>query len=166
MTKHTRSECSGEECVTCNKLVNDEGVECQWCFNWEHKGCAGLTHNEYNLLSKSSGKVMFYCSLCHPKVSLALDYQWQATDNKLQHERKSDNQSYNFYFYRLPHLWNALPIINYKLLCLETIKYKLQNYFYTQFEQNFISSNACTYSFLCPCSHCNKSPDVPNYDYL
>ena len=46
----------------------------------------------------------------------------QATGNKLQHVRKLDNQSRNFYFYRLPRLWNALPIINYKLLCLETIK--------------------------------------------
>ena len=90
----------------------------------------------------------------------------QATGNKLQHIRKLDNHSRNFYFYRLPRLWNALPIINYKLLRLETIKYKLQNYFYTQFEQNFISSNACTYSFLCPCSRCNKSPNVPNYDSL
>jgi len=90
----------------------------------------------------------------------------QATGNKLQHIRKLDNHSRNFYFYRLPCLRNALPIINYKLLRLETIKYKLQNYFYTQFELNFISNNACTYCFLCLCSRCNKSPNVPNYNSL
>ena len=39
----------------------------------------------------------------------------QATSNKLQHIRKSDNHSRNFYFYRLPRLLNALPIINHKL---------------------------------------------------
>jgi len=44
-TKNSKSECSGEECVTCHKTVNDEGVECQWCFNWEHKFCVGLTQN-------------------------------------------------------------------------------------------------------------------------
>ena len=70
--KHLRSEFSGEECVTCRKIVNDEGVECQWCFNWEHKTCAGLTQNEYILLSKSSGNIMFYCSSCFPKVNDAL----------------------------------------------------------------------------------------------
>ena len=83
---------------------------------------------------------------------------WQAAGNKLQHVR-----SRNFYFYRLPRLWNALPIINYKLLRLETIKYKLQNYIYTQFEENFISSIVCTYSFLCPCSCCNKSLNYNHY---
>ena len=90
----------------------------------------------------------------------------QASSNKLQHIRKSDNHSRNFYFYRLPRIWNALPIINHKLLRPVTIKYKLQNYFYNHFERNFVSSNACTYSFLCPCSRCSQSPNVPNYDYL
>ena len=90
----------------------------------------------------------------------------QATSNKLQHIRKSDNHSRNFYFYRLPRLWNASPIINYELLRPAAIKYKLQNYFYNHFEQNFISNNPCTYCFLCPCSRCSKSPNVPNVDYL
>jgi len=60
---------------------------------------------------------------------------------------KSDNHSRNIYFYRLPHIWNALPNINYILLRPVTIKYKLQNYFYDHFERNFVSSNACTYFF-------------------
>ena len=85
--KRTRSECSGEECVTCSKSVNEEDVECQWCFNWEHKGCAGLTQSEYNFLSKSPGKVMFYCSLCHPKVSTALEYYTQNFDPQEQLDR-------------------------------------------------------------------------------
>ena len=38
----------------------------------------------------------------------------QVTSNKLQHIRKSENHSRNFFFYRLPHLWNTL--ISYALL--------------------------------------------------
>ena len=63
--KWLRSECSGEECVTCNKLVDEEGVQCQWCFNWEHRNCADLTLSEYNLLSKvfqQSYVVLFFVS--------------------------------------------------------------------------------------------------------
>ena len=86
-TKRTRSDCSGEECVTCHKIVGDEdeGVECQWCFNWEHKTCAGLTQNEYILLSKSSGKIMFYCSSCYVSDALA-----QYTKNCNPDSQKSD----------------------------------------------------------------------------
>ena len=36
----------------------------------------------------------------------------QASSNKLQHIRKSDDHSRNFNFYRLPRIWNALQIIN------------------------------------------------------
>ena len=83
-TKHSKSECSGEECVTCHKTVNDEGVECKWCFNWEHKFCVGLTKNEYILLSKLSGKIMLYCSSCYPKVNDALAQYTQNCDSTLQ----------------------------------------------------------------------------------
>jgi len=74
---------------------------------------------------------------------------------------EENNHSHNFYFYRLPRIWNALSIISYELLRPATIKYKLQNYFYNHFERN-----ACTFSFICPCSRCNQTTNVPNYDYL
>ena len=48
----------------------------------------------------------------------------QANSNKLQNIRKSDNYSHNFYFYRLPHLWNALPTINHELLCQLNTNFK------------------------------------------
>ena len=105
MAKHTRSECSGEECVTCSKSVNEEGVESQWYFNWEHKGCTGLTQSEYNLLSKSSGKVTFYCSLCHPKVSTALEYYTQNFDPLEQLDRLTAIEEKPS---KLPHQLNSL----------------------------------------------------------
>jgi len=85
-----------------------------------------------------------------------------ATSNKLQHNRNSNVLSANFYFNRLPRIWNALPIIN----GVATIKRKLINYFWNHFEINFDPNNTCTYSFLCPCSKCNKNPTPPNFDTL
>ena len=38
-----------------------------------------------------------------------------ATSNKLQHNRSTDMMANNFYFNRLPRLWNALPIIDINL---------------------------------------------------
>jgi len=48
-----------------------------------------------------------------------------AISNKLQHNRNSNISSANFYFNRLPWIWNALPIINCDL-SVATIKRKLQ----------------------------------------
>jgi len=61
----------------------------------------------------------------HDYVHFSIGSTHQVSSNKLQHIiRKSDNHFCNFYFYRLPCIWNALPIINYELLHPTTIKYK------------------------------------------
>jgi len=75
--------------------------------------------------------------------------------NKLQHQKRTNVLSSSFYFNCIPHICNALPIIN----CTRTIKNKLTG-------TTFNSNNACTLSFLCPCGHCNKSPNPPNFDEL
>ena len=81
------------------------------------------------------------------------------TSNKLQHNRNPTSVlTSNFYFNQLPQIWNTLPIINCDLSII-TIKKKLTNYLWNHFETNFDSNNACTYLFLCLCSHCNKSPN-------
>ena len=88
---------------------------------------------------------------------------------KLQHISDTNVSSSNFYFNRLPRIWNVLPIIDYNL-SLPTIKYKLTkflwNHFELNFELNFDPDNACTFSFVCPCCNCNKSPKPPNFDHL
>ena len=39
----------------------DEGaVVRQWCSKWEHWECGGLSNNEYDMLSNSSDKIMFF----------------------------------------------------------------------------------------------------------
>ena len=72
------------QCVTCKKKVTikDDGVECQWCEKWEHKVCAKLGDDEYKILSDSSPHIIFFCSLCFPKVPSALsDYTNQTIAN-------------------------------------------------------------------------------------
>ena len=66
---------------------------------------------------------------------------------KLQYIRNTNVSSSNFYFNRLPRIWNVLPIINYNL-SLPTIKYKLTNFLWNHFELNFDPDNACTFSCL------------------
>ena len=55
-----------EKYVTCDKDIKQDGVECQWCRKWEHRVCAGLSQSEYNMLTNSSNKIMFFA----PYVSL------------------------------------------------------------------------------------------------
>ena len=56
-------------CRTCNKDVGEEAV---LCHKWEHRVCADISTSEYKILTNSSKKIMFFCSLCHHKVPLAL----------------------------------------------------------------------------------------------
>jgi len=87
------------------------------------------------------------------------------SSNKLEHLRSTNVSNSNFYFSRLPRIWNTLPIINCDLN-ISTIKYKLINFLWSYFKLNFDPDNACTFSFVCPCSNCNKSPKSPNFDHL
>ena len=51
--KKTKQHPQAERCVTCKKETKQDAVECQWCCKWEHRVCAGLSQNEYNMLSNS-----------------------------------------------------------------------------------------------------------------
>ena len=64
-------------------------------------------------------------------VSLATGNTRLSIHHKLNQTRSSDNTTKNFYFNRLPRLWNYLPVINTELN-LSTIKYKLRNYLYME----------------------------------
>ena len=48
-----------EKCILCHKEAKQDAVECQWCNKWERRACAGLSHNEYNMLSYNNSKIMF-----------------------------------------------------------------------------------------------------------
>lgn len=81
--------------------------------------------------------------------------------SKMCHRHSSTLIGSNFYFQRLPRLWNLLPCFDLSL-SISTIKSTLTRFLYDHFQVNFDSSIPCTYHFLCPCSKCSKNPRSPN----
>ena len=82
-------------CVTCGKEVESECIECEWCYNWEHKDCVGLSNDVYKALDGAPANVMFFCTNCESKVKLALKFfvdiqqKQQALDDKLEKKLES-----------------------------------------------------------------------------
>ena len=85
------------------------------------------------------------------------------TTKKLMHTYSPNNKVRNFYFNRLPRLWNALPPINTDL-SLSTIKSVIYNHFWNHFTEHFNTNNSCTYHFLCPCYNCCNFTPTPNFN--
>ena len=40
-------------CITCNKLAKEDSIECECCFKWEHRVCAGISEDEYAISNGS-----------------------------------------------------------------------------------------------------------------
>ena len=83
-TKKTKDK-SGEVsvCVKCNKNVEEDSIECESCLKWEHRDCAGISKEEYEVLGDlSNTDIMFFCSICRPKVRLALKFFNEIEENQ------------------------------------------------------------------------------------
>ena len=76
--------------------------------------------------------------------------------NKLIHHRSKNLATHHF------HLWNVLSIIDISLP-ISTLISRLKTYFWQHFENNFDSSNHCTFHLLCPCSTCSSISTVVNF---
>ena len=76
---------------------------------------------------------------------------------KLRHSLSKNNTLSNFYFNRIPRLWNSIPSIDINLP-LPAIKSILRNHFWNRFITNFTPDKICTYHYLCPCRNCSKLP--------
>ena len=85
-----------------------------------------------------------------------------SSTNKLQYVYSSNNYSRNFYFTRLPRLWNRLPPVDLDQSLL-TIKSTIYNYLWHHFNEHFISTNPCTFHFCCPCTICHGSIHNSNF---
>ena len=113
--------------------------------------------------------LFFIKSVKHPTASFnILDYvsftsssTRSTQSNKLLHSKSS--LSRNFYFARLPRLWNSLPPINLQL-SLDTIKHHLKSHVWSIFNSNFNPNNPCTFHTLCPCHKCSSIPHPPNFN--
>ena len=76
-----------------------------------------------------------------------------SSTNKLHHVHTNNNCFCNFYFNRLPRLWNSLPPIDLTK-SLSSIKTTIYNYLWNHFKQNFLSTNPCTFHYCCRCTNC------------
>ena len=82
---------------------------------------------------------------------------------KLKHVLVATNNSTrNFYFNRLPRLWNSLPPID---MSQSTIKWKFYKHFWNHFTTNFDPDNVCSFHYLCPCAKCSSLPVSLNFDF-
>ena len=80
-----------------------------------------------------------------------------ATYCKLRHSICRYTSDRNFYFNRIPRLWNSLPSIDISL-SISTIKTKLRHYFWDKFMTSFDCNITCSFHYLCPCTQCSKLP--------
>ena len=71
--------------------------------------------------------------------------------NYLNHVRTNSNYNRNFYFNRIPRIWNQLPYIDINQ-SLPVIKATIYNHLWQHFITNFSSDIPCTYHFCCRCS--------------
>ena len=87
------------------------------------------------------------------------------SSDKMTHYRSSSSISQNFYFHRLPRLWNSLPHIDLSLP-INTIKYKLHKFMWNHFTEQFDDSNVHSFHYLCPCCHCSTTPQPTMFTEL
>ena len=109
--------------------------------------------------------LMFFCkALNQPSVHFNIfdfiqfshNNTRSSSTNKLQYVYSSKNYLRNFYFTRLPRLWNCLPPIDLNQP-LSSIKSTIYNYLWQHFKEHFDSMNPCTFHFCCPCTICRSS---------
>ena len=85
-------------------------------------------------------------------------HQTRSSSNlKLKHSPSNNSLDKNFYFNRIPRLWNSVPSIDIDVP-LSSIKLKLRSYFWDHFVSHFNPDNICSYHFLCLCHKCSVLP--------
>ena len=76
---------------------------------------------------------------------------------KLIHSISKNNTSGNFYFNRIPRLWNSIPPLDISLSA-PVLKAIIRDFFWDRFISNFSPDNVCSYHLVCPCRNCSKLP--------
>jgi len=71
LLRRKTKENASNQCVTCSNNAGKENLKCKFCSN---KACAGISVEEFEVLGKTPSCIMFFCSICHPKASLALKF--------------------------------------------------------------------------------------------
>ena len=89
-------------------------------------------------------------------VSFTLSSTRSSARNKLIHHRSTSTLTHHFYFARISHLWNLLPVIDLTLP-ISTLHSSLE-YFWSHFTSHLDSSNPCSFHILCPFCRCSGLP--------
>ena len=97
-----KGETGGILCISCAKGADEGSIQCESCFKWEHRECAGLTSEEFTVITDCSPNIMFFCSSCRPKVTMALNFfkevqeKQELLDKRIQElEQKLKNETTN-----------------------------------------------------------------------
>lgn len=94
--------------------------------------------------------IMNYVELCTSNTR-------SSTYLKLRHSKVRTNVQGQFFFNRIPRLWNTIPPVDVNLP-ISTIKATLRQYFKSHFMLHFDPNNTCSFHLLCPCHKCSKLP--------
>ena len=81
-------------CVKCNKNVEEDSIKCESCLQWEHRDCAGISKEEYEVLGDLSNNIMFFCSICRLKFFNEIEENQKSVGERvkqLEKELKSLN---------------------------------------------------------------------------
>ena len=73
---------------TCNKPANKDSIEYELCHKWEHYQCAEITKNAYKVLGNSTPNIMFFCTVCQPRLVLTLRFINEIEDRQKTIEAK------------------------------------------------------------------------------
>ena len=76
---------------------------------------------------------------------------------KLVQPLSKHSRDKQFYFNRLPSLWNSLPAIDLTL-SYKLIKHRLKVTLWSHFLANFNPESTCSFHYSCPCSKCSTVP--------
>ena len=76
---------------------------------------------------------------------------------KLVQPLSKHSRDKQFYFNRLPSLWNSLPAIDLTL-SYKLIKHRLKVTLWNHFLANFNPESTCSFHYSCPCSKCSTVP--------
>ena len=56
-------------CLTCNKSVSDDALECMWCESLQHRSCAKISDI---VLSDLPSNIVLFCMHCFQKLPSAI----------------------------------------------------------------------------------------------
>ena len=86
-------------------------------------------------------------------VSFASSSTRSSANSKLLHTKSTTNSSRHFYFNRLTHLWNSLPVLSLEQ-SLKSFKQNLKIILWNHLITHFDPDSPCSFHFVCPYRSC------------